>query len=140
MVSAGFGVLGLISSGGQGGALGSLQLNYGRGFAALPGLEIRAGLDIHFGAAGAFDVHAGVAYMLSLFSFPIHLGAIVETGLFMPVTGQRKPGAMIRASFLASVNFAGTLYAELSVPAFHWLSNSGGATALGGAVRLGTRF
>lgn len=142
MVSAGFGVLGLVKTGegGNGGALGSLELTYGRGFAAIPGLELRAGLDIFFGASGAFDLHVGAAYMLSLFTFPIHLGAAVEGGLFMPVTGQRKPGGMVRASLLASVNFTGSLYAELSVPAFTWLSNGGGAIGMGASVRLGTRF
>lgn len=139
MVSAGLGVVGLVSSGGDGGALGSLQLTYGRGF-GIPGLEVRAGLGVYFGAAGAFDIHVGAAYLHSFFTLPIHLGASVDVGLFMPVTGQRKPGAMIRASLLASYNFTGTLYAELSVPAFHWLSNSGGAVALGAALRLGTRF
>jgi len=139
MVSAGLGVVGLIDSGGDGGALGSLQLTYGRGF-GVPGLEVRAGLGLYFGAAGAFDIHVGAVYLHSFFTFPLHLGASVDVGLFMPVTGQRKPGAMVRASLLASYNFTGTLYAELSVPAFHWLSNSGGATALGAALRLGTRF
>lgn len=142
MVSAGFGVLGLVKTGdgGNGGALGSLELNYGRGFESIPGLELRAGLDIFFGAAGAFDIHVGAAYMLSLFTFPIHLGGSVEGGLFMPVTGQRKPGGMVRVNLLASVNITGSLYAELAVPAFTWVSNNDGAIGLGASLRLGARF
>ena len=140
MVSAGLGVRGLVKSGGDGGALGSFELRYGRGFEAIPGLELRAGIDLVFGAAGAFGLEVGVAYLVSPFAFPLHLGGILEGGLFMPVTGERSAGGTVRASLLASYNLSGSLYAELSVPAFSWLSNGGGAVGLGASVHLGARF
>ncbi|MAQ18745.1 MAG: hypothetical protein CMN30_28605 [Sandaracinus sp.] len=140
MLSGGLGVRGLVKSGGDGGALGSFELQFGRGFESIPGLELRAGLGLYFGAAGAFDLHVGAAYLTSLFAFPLHLGAILEGGLFMPITGQRSPGGMVRFSALASYNVTGNLYAELSLPAFTWLSNGGGAIGIGASIHLGARF
>ena len=142
LVSVGLGARSLVKvgDGGSGGALGTLELRYGRGLAALPGLELRAGLDLLFGAVGGFDVHVGAAYFVSVFSFPLHLGAVVEGGLFMPVTGQRRPGGMVRASLLAAYNVGGGWYAELSAPGFTWISNGGGAMALGASAHLGLRF
>ena len=140
MVSAGLGVRGLVKSGGDGGTLGSFELQFGRGFEAVVGLELRAGLGLYFASVGAFDVHVGAAYLVSPFAFPLHLGAIVEGGMFVPITGQRSPGGMVRTSLLASYNLSGSLYAEASVPAFTWLSNGGGAVAIGASVHLGLRF
>lgn len=142
IVLGGIGVRPLVSTPQEasGGTLGLIELTYGRGFDAVPGLELRANVDVVFGASGGFTLHAGVAYLLSPFVFPLHLGATVSGGLFVPISGSRSPGALVRVSALVSYNLLKSLYLEASLPEFTWLSVGGGAIALGASVRLGVRF
>lgn len=125
---------------GDGGVLGTLELRYGRGFEGVPGLELRAGVELVFGAANAVGVHVGAAYLASPFTTPIHLGATVEVGVLGVVTGNRSASFSARASALVAWNFAGSWYLEASLPELQYLTASGGALALGASVRLGTRF
>lgn len=142
MVQLGGAVRPLLSTGtgGAGGVMATLELRAGRGFESIPGLELRGGVDLFFGAARALTLHVGAAYFISPFEFPLHFGATVEVGLFGTLSGNRGAGFMTRASLLASYNLVGGLYAEVSLPEFMWISNSGGAISLGAAARLGLRF
>jgi len=141
MVQVGLGVRPLLSTAdnGSGGTLGTFELRLGRGFESVPGLELRGGIDAVFGASSAFAVHVGAAYLFSPFTFPLHLGATAEVGLFQSLTGQRSPAFLIRASALLSFNVAGPLYVEASLPEFMVLLGAE-ALSLGGSVRAGVRF
>lgn len=142
IVLGGVGVRPLVSTPQEasGGTLGFIELTYGRGFEGAPGLELRANVDVVFGASGGFTLHGGVAYLFSPFVFPLHLGATVSGGIFVPISGSRSPGALVRASALVSYNLLKSLYLEASLPEFTWLSVGGGAIGLGASVRLGVRF
>lgn len=142
LVEVGVGFRPLLSTGGggNGGSLGSIELKVGRGFTGLPGFEVRGGLDIMFGAASAVTLHAGAAYLLSPITAPLHIGGTVEVGLFQATSGDRGPGFMVRASALVTYNLTGALYVEGSLPEFMYITNGGGAIALGVSARLGLRF
>lgn len=140
MVQAGLGLRPLVRSAGEGGLLGTLELRGGRGFESLPGFELRAGVELVFGAASAFAVHVGGAYLASPFTTPIHLGASVEAGIFQAISGNRVPSFSGRVSAVVAWNPGGSIYLELSLPEVQYLSANGGALALGVSARLGTRF
>lgn len=142
LVEVGVGFRPLLStgSGGNGGSLGSIELKVGRGFTGLPGFEVRGGLDLIFGAASALTLHVGAAYLLSPITAPLHIGGTVELGLFQTISGERGPGFMVRASALVAYNLTGSLYIEGSLPEFMYITNGGGAVALGVSARLGLRF
>lgn len=140
MVQAGLGLRPIARSVGEGGLLGTLELRGGRGFESLPGLELRAGVELVFGAASAFAVHIGGVYLASPFTTPIHLGASVEAGLFQAITGNRVPSFSGRVSAVVAWNPGGSIYLELSLPEVQYLSANGGVLALGVSARLGTRF
>ncbi|MEM7609461.1 MAG: hypothetical protein AAF411_29290 [Myxococcota bacterium] len=143
MVQVGGGFRSLVSTGdqrSQGGTLGTVELTFGRGFSGLPGLELRGGVDVIYGAASAFTLRIGAAYLVSPFRFPLHFGAEVQGGLFASLSGDRGAGALIGASALVAYNPVGRLYLELSVPGFQWISTGGGAVALGASLRAGLRF
>lgn len=142
MVQVGLGIRPLVSTGqgGNGGVLGTLELRAGRGLESVPGLELRGGIDIVFGASSAVTAQLGAAYFLSPFAFPLHFGASVEAGLFGAISGDRGAGFLVRASLLASYNLAGNVYLEVSAPEFMYITNAGGALSLGASARLGVRF
>lgn len=142
LVQVGLGVRPLVSTGqgGNGGVLGTLELRAGRGFESVPGLELRGGIDIVFGASSAITGQLGAAYFLSPFAFPLHFGASVEAGIFGAISGDRGAGFLVRASLLASFNLAGSVYLEVSAPEFMYITNAGGALSLGASARLGVRF
>ena len=142
MVQLGMGIKPLVSTGdrGNGGVLGTIELGVGRGFESVPGLELRGGVDVVFGAASALTLHVGAAYLYSPITAPLHIGASAGVGLFQTISGQRGPGFLVRATLLVSYNLTGGLYLEASVPEFMWLTNGGGAVALGASLRAGYRF
>ncbi len=141
LIQAGLGFRPLIKTGrDETGLLGTFEIRVGRGFTSVPGLELRGGLDFVFGAAGGLTFQVGAAYMFSPFTAPLHFGAAVEVGGFQTFTGGRNFGALVRATALVSYNITGSLYVEGSLPEFMWVSNSGGAIALGVSARLGIRL
>ena len=142
MIHAGVGFRPLVLTGAQGtgGILGTVEFRYGRGFEGLPGFELRAGADIVFGAAGAFSIFGGAAYLFSPFTTPLHIGASVEVGFFQTLSGQRSPAFMGRASAVVSYNLGGSWYIEGSLPEVMYLSAGGSALSLGISARLGVRF
>jgi len=140
MVQAGVGVRPILRSPGEGGVLGTLELRGGRGFEGLPGLELRAGIELVFGASSSFAVHLGGVYLASPFTTPIHLGASVEAGLFQSVSGNRVPSFSGRVSAVVAWNPGGSIYLEASLPELQYLSANEGVIVIGSSVRLGTRF
>ena len=122
-----------------GGGIGTVALRFG--YAVAPGFELRAGLGGVFGAAGGVDVFAGGAYFASPFTHAkVHLGAILEVGLFGSVTGHRGAGFLLRVGPTIAWHATRSLWIEATVPSFE-LRTAGNAVALlGGELRLGTRF
>jgi len=120
--------------------LGTLELRGGRGFEGLPGLELRAGIELVFGASSSFAVHVGGVYLASPFTTPIHLGASVEAGLFQSISGNRVPSFSGRVSAVVAWNPGGSIYLEASLPELQYLSANEGVIVIGASVRLGTRF
>jgi hypothetical protein len=143
LVQAGLGVRPLVSTpeGGTGGALGAVELRGGHVFDAVPGLEVRGGVDIVFGAVGGFSLYGGAAYLGSYFAdLPIFIGPSVELGLFHPVTGARTTSFMLRGSPVIAWRPTGALHLEAAVLEVTWLSARGGAVTLGFSARVGVRF
>lgn len=142
MLQVGGGVRGLVvtPNRGNGGAIATLALRLGRGFESVPGLELRAGIEVAFASASALSVFGGAVYLASPFAFPLHLGASIEVGYFQSISGNRSPAFMGRASAVAAYNPAGSFYVELSAGELQYLTTGGGAFALGFDLRLGTRF
>lgn len=137
----GVGVHPLLRSGprGSGGTLGTFEAVFGYALGNT-GLELRAGLDVFFGAAGGFALHGGAAYLASPFSVPLHLGAGVDLGFFQALTGNRVPSFMVRAGLLVVYHATRALYIEAQLPELTVLTANGGALALGLSIRAGTRF
>lgn len=140
MVQAGLGLRPIVRSAGEGGVLGTLELRGGRGFESVPGLELRAGIELVFGASSSFAVHLGGVYLASPFTTPIHLGVSVEAGLFQAISGNRVPSFSGRLSAVVSWNPGGSWYLEASLPELQYLSANEGVLLLGASVRVGTRF
>ncbi|MCB9633903.1 MAG: hypothetical protein H6721_17425 [Sandaracinus sp.] len=140
MVQAGAGVRPILRSPGEGGVLGTLELRGGRGFEGAPGLELRAGVELVFGASSSFAVHLGGVYLFSPFTTAIHLGASVEAGLFQAISGNRVPSFSGRVSAVVAWNPTGSLYVEASLPELQYLTANDGVLVMGASVRLGTRF
>lgn len=142
-VQAGVGALPLLSTGqgGSGGTLGSFSMRIGRGFEAVPGLELRAGFDAFFGAASGFALEVGGVYLYSPFTFPLHVGGGAELGLFKVTTGSQDAGFLLRVGPVVAFNLGESpLYVEAALPELVWTSVSGGAVALGFSGRVGVRF
>ena len=141
LFEVGLGVHPLLRAGsnGSGGTLGTAEVIFGYALGDT-GLELRAGLDIFFGAAGGFALHGGAAYLASPFRAPVHLGAGVDLGMFMGLTGNRVPSLYVRAGALVVYHATKALYHEAQLPEITVLSANGGAVSLGLSVRAGTRF
>jgi hypothetical protein len=143
LVQAGLGMRPLVSrpEGGQGGVLGALELRGGHVFDAVPGLEVRGGVDIVFGAANAFAMYVGAAYLGSYFAgLPLFLGPSLELGFLHPLTGARTTSFMLRAGPVVSWRPVGPLYLEATALEVMWLTAGGGAVTLGFSARAGVRF
>jgi hypothetical protein len=144
LVQVGLGMRPLASrpDGGQGGVLGALELRVGHVFDAVPGLEVRGGIDGVFGTAGGFALYTGAAYLGSYFAkVPIFLGPSVELGLFhQPRTGARTTSFMLRGAPTVSWRPVGPFHLEAALPEIMWLSARGGAVTVGMSVRAGLRF
>jgi len=140
MISAGVDLRPIVASGRDGGMYGTVGIRVGRGFSSVNGLELRAGVDIGFGAVSAFSVYVGGAYLFSPWTTPVHLGATLELGLFYNTTGNRDPAFMGRVSALLAWNFKGAWYLEASLPELMYLSSNTGALSIGVGVRLARRF
>ncbi|MCB9657430.1 MAG: hypothetical protein H6726_07245 [Sandaracinaceae bacterium] len=141
LFEVGLGVHPLLRAGsnGSGGTLGTFEALFGYAIGRT-GLELRAGLDVYFGAAGGIALHGGAAYLASPFQRPLHLGAAVDLGFFHGLTGNRVPSFMVRAGALVVYHATSALYLEAQLPEITVLSANGGAVSLGLSVRLGTRF
>ncbi len=140
MVQAGLGARPILRSPGDGGVLGTLELRGGRGFEGLPGLELRGGIELVFGASSSFAVHLGGVYLASPFTTSLHLGASVEAGLYQAVSGNRVPSFSGRVSAVVAWNPNGAFYVEASLPELQVLTANDGVVLVGASVRLGTRF
>lgn len=141
-VMVGLGVRPLLVTGdqGRGGTLGTFEIRAGRGFEAVPGLELRGGLDLVFGNASGFTIQVGGAYLASPFAFPLHIGGSAEIGLLQTLSGGRSTALLGRVSAVASYNITGAIYAEASLPELMYLSAGGGALSIGVSLRAGARF
>lgn len=124
----------------DGGVLGAIEGRVGYALSSLPGLELRGGLDIVFGASSAFALHGGAVYLASPWVHPVHVGGGAEIGLFQAISGNRVPSFMFRASGVVSWHPTGNLYLEAAVPELMVLSANGGAVTFGMSVRLGVRL
>lgn len=141
-VQVGAGIRPLVVTGEQarGGTLGTFEIRAGRGFEAVPGLELRGGLDIVFGNASGFTLQVGAAYLASPFAFPLHIGASAEVGMLQTLSGGRSTAFLGRVSAVASYNLTGSIYVEASLPELMYLSAGGGALSMGVSLRAGARF
>ncbi len=140
MIQAGVAARFIVASEGTGVFLGGVELRVGRGFEAIPGLELRGGLEVVYGATSALNVFGGAAYLFSPFSAPLHLGASLELGMLIGFSGNRGPSFLARGSALMAYNVRGGFYLEASLPELQVLSYSGGVLSLGASVRAGLRF
>lgn len=125
----------------SGGGLVALQGRFGYALDAVPGLELRAGLDIVFGAASAFSLTGGVAYLYSPFTeTPLHFGGSAGLGYFQGISGGRSASFVARVGGLGVWELGSNQALELVVPEFTVLSSGGGALAVGGGLRYIHRF
>lgn len=142
-VSGGLGMAGVLHStpGAQGGMVAMLQGRYGHGIESVPGLELRAGLDIVFGATGGFDLTGGAVYLASPWrDARVHIGGGLDLGYYQAVTGNRVPQLLVRAEAVVAWHATDKLWLEASLPSFTVLSANGGVLTLGMSIRAGTRF
>ncbi len=124
-----------------GGALGGLSLRLGRAFPDVPGLELRAALDLTTGASSGFGLAAGGVYLYSPFEdIPLFFGGGIEAGYFQFVTGNRVASFLVRASGVAVYRATEALYLEVAIPEVMLLTGNGGVGTLGLSVRGGMRF
>lgn len=143
MVSGGLGLVGILNPtpGADGGLVGQLQGRFGYSVLDVPGLEIRGGLDIAFGATGGFALTGGAVYLASPWrDARVHIGGGLEVGYYQAVTGNRVPQLIVRAEAIVSWHATDKLWLEAALPSFSLLSANGGVLTLGGAIRAGTRF
>ena len=140
-VSAGLGLHGLVRAGAGGGALGAFELRGQRAIGPA-GLELRAGLDFFYGAAGAMAMSVGASYVRNpIASFRrLYVGGGVAIGWFQAFSGNRVASFLARAHGLAILELNDLLNLEVEVPSITVLSANGGVVALGFSVRLGARF
>jgi len=125
----------------SGGGLVALQGRFGYALEAVAGLELRAGLDIVFGAASAFSISGGAAYLYSPFTgTPIHVGGSASLGYFQGISGGRTASFMTRISGLGVWELGSNSAVELVVPELTVLSSGGGTLAVGGGLRYLHRF
>lgn len=125
----------------SGGGLVSIQGRFGYGLESVPGLELRAGLDVTFGAASGFALTGGAVYLTSPFEeTPIFLGGGLEVGYYQALTGNRVPSLIVRASGVGSWRVGENIFLEASLPEITVLTANGGALAIGASLRVGTRF
>lgn len=142
MVLAGIAVRPLISheSRGSGGVLGAVDVNVGRSFRLLPGFQLRAGMEVGFGAASGFGMHAGAVYLLSFFTdVPIHIGAGADVGFFRTTTGNQATSFVLRAGPVVAWHMHGAYFLEAQ-PEFMFLMGEASAATFGVSARIGRRF
>jgi hypothetical protein len=143
LVEAGLGLRPLVQtgSGGTGGTLGAVEIHVGYGLAKMPGLELRGGLDVLFGATSGFALYGGAAYLGSPWAgTPVHIGGAVELGFMQSLTGSKTGGVLLRLSPLAAWRFHDQWYLEGALPELMWVSAGSGGVTLGLSVRVGHRF
>ena len=136
----GLGVHGIVRApSGRGGALGALEVRAGRALGD-SGLELRGGLDIVFGAAGAFALQVGAAYALLPFDAPLYVGAEVDIGIFVALTGNSGASFLVRAGGIVGYRITERIFVEAALPELSILSANGGVVTLGASARAGLRF
>lgn len=143
MLQAGVGIWPLIAhdSTRDGGALWAIELRGGRAIEALPGLEIRAGLDIMSGASSGFALYGGAVLLMTFWKdAPVFLGPQMDIGYHQTLTGNRVPSLMMRASGTAVWRIQEHVFVEASVPEILALTGHGGVVGLGFSLRGGYRF
>jgi hypothetical protein len=143
MISAGLAVRPILAGPDRalGGTLGSAEVIGGLLIDDVPGLELRGGLEVVFGAANGFALTGGAAYFFQPFDdVPFFLGPGAELGWFQGTSGDRGAALLLRAKPVLSYRFDDDLFVEASLPEIQWISTDGGSTILGFAARLGTRF
>lgn len=124
-----------------GGVLVGASARLGRSIAALPGLELRAAVDMVGGASSGFGAGAGAVYLYSPFAdVPLFIGAGIELGWFQFLTGNNVASFMVRASPVVAWRVADQLYLEAALPELMGLSANGGVATLGVSLRGGIRF
>jgi len=119
----------------------TLQGRFGYAIESVPGLELRAGLDVVLGSASAFSLTGGGVYLFSPFTeLPLHFGVGADVGYFQSISGGRAASLIARLSGLGVWTISPSVALELVVPEVAVLSAGGGALALGGGLRVTTRF
>ena len=142
VILAGLGVRPIVAhDAGQGGAIGVVDLELGWALSGVKGLELRAGLELDYGAINALAITAGAVYLASPFAdAPVHLGAGLAIGLVGAWSGAKGAGFQIDAGAMASWRFSGKWYLEGTLPELTYVTNGSGAFGIGMSVRLGRRF
>jgi hypothetical protein len=124
-----------------GGVMWGFSVRGGRSFADVPGLEIRAALDLVLGASNGFGIAGGAAYLFSPFTdVPLHFGLSVELGLYQALSGNRVPSFMFRGAPTVAWRVTDQFYLEGALPEIQVFSAFGGVASLGVSVRAGYRF
>ncbi|MCC6874442.1 MAG: hypothetical protein IT378_09085 [Sandaracinaceae bacterium] len=125
---------------GQGGGLFDVTARVGRTFDGVDGFELRGGLDVTTGAVTGIAIHAGAAYLGSVFVEPIYLGVAGEIGVFFALTGARNVAFSARIGPVLAWRPLPHLYFEVSAPELGLLTAGSGALGIGGSLRVGYRF
>lgn len=139
----GLGMMGILNppSRARGGMLAELEGRFGYSFPEVPGLELRGGLDIVFGASAGFGLTAGGVYLANPWERQkVHIGGGLELGFYEALTGNRGPQFLVRTEALVTWHATDGLWLEAALPVFTVLSANGGVMTMGMAVRAGHRF
>lgn len=123
-----------------GGGMFDLGARVGRTFEGVDGFEVRAGLDFHTGAFTAVGIHAGAAWLGSLFVEPVYIGLGGEVGVVFTTTGSRDAGFSGRIMALFAWRPIEHLYLEVAIPELGVITPGAGAVTIGASARLGYRF
>jgi hypothetical protein len=123
-----------------GGALADLSLRLGHGIPGVRGVEARGGVDVFWGATGAIGIAAGVVWLATPFSFPLHLGGGVDLGLMLNTTGARAAGFLFRAMGTVAYALDSSVFLEATLPELTMSTTGDGFVSLGGSARFGYRF
>jgi len=124
-----------------GGTLGGAEAVAGLHLDGVPGLELRAGAEVTFGAANGFALTGGAVYLFQPFrKVPFFVGPGADIGWFQGTSGDRGAALLLRAKPVLVYRLTQGLFVEADLPEISWNSTDGGSTILGFAARIGTRF
>ncbi len=126
---------------GQGRGIGLVEFEFGHTFESAAGLELRAGLELNYGAIGGLGVTIGALYLKQpIEGLDLFLGGRVDIGLIGSWSGAGGAGFQVTGAFVASWNFAGDWYLEGTLPELGYTTLGQGGWTLGFTAGLGLRF